>query len=185
MAHGHKTPLPGPDARVPGLAGRSRPGRSPSFTALQAAQIKALACQLSAETGAPLSRWSCPELAPEAMARGIATSVSASTVHRWLDQDALRPWQHRSWTGSEPSKTATTPRHIRSSGSSPPPTWTICRAGSTGTLPITHKNPPLHRQRDQPPKGFRRRPLTTRLTERAVCQQRDGDAPRRWDLLGR
>ncbi|MGI5405136.1 helix-turn-helix domain-containing protein [Streptomyces sp. CA-135486] len=82
---------------MPGLADRRHPGRLPSFTALQAAQVKALACQLPAEAGAPLSRWSCPELAREAMARGIAPSVSASTVRRWLDQDALKPWQHRSW----------------------------------------------------------------------------------------
>ncbi|MGW7523061.1 transposase [Streptomyces sp. NPDC054783] len=32
------------------------------------------------------------------------------------------PTSPRSGTGSEPSKTATTPRHSRSSGSSPPPT---------------------------------------------------------------
>lgn len=34
---------------------------------------------------------------------------------------------------SEHSKTATTPRHSRSSGGSPPATWTICRPGSTDT----------------------------------------------------
>ncbi|MFC9495025.1 helix-turn-helix domain-containing protein [Streptomyces sp. NPDC056982] len=82
---------------MPALADRRRPGRPPSFTALQAAQVKALACQLPAETGAPLSRWSCPELAREAMARGITPPVPASTVRRWLGQDALKPWQHRSW----------------------------------------------------------------------------------------
>ncbi|WP_406499989.1 helix-turn-helix domain-containing protein [Streptomyces sp. NBC_00846] len=80
-----------------GLADRQRTGRPPSFTALQAAQVKALACQLPAETGAPLSRWSCPELAREAKVRGIVPAVSASTVRRWLAQDALKPWQHRSW----------------------------------------------------------------------------------------
>ncbi|MCP3770145.1 IS630 family transposase [Streptomyces sp. MAR25Y5] len=80
-----------------GLADRRRPGRPPSFTALQAAKVKALACQLPAETGVPLSRWSCPELAREAVQRDIAPSVSASTVRRWLAQDALKPWQHRSW----------------------------------------------------------------------------------------
>jgi hypothetical protein len=31
------------------------------------------------------------------MAREIATFVSASTVRRWLAQDTLKPWQHRSW----------------------------------------------------------------------------------------
>lgn len=80
-----------------GLTDRARSGRPPVFTALQTAQLKALACQLPAETGTPLSRWSCPELAREAVERGIVTFVSASTVRRWLAQDALKPWQHRSW----------------------------------------------------------------------------------------
>ncbi|MEU8244924.1 IS630 family transposase [Nonomuraea sp. NPDC048916] len=85
------------EARLPGLADRKRTGRPPSFTALQTAQVKALARQLPAETGVPLSRWSCPELAREAVERGIATFLSASTVRRWLARDALKPWQHRSW----------------------------------------------------------------------------------------
>ncbi|WAU82718.1 hypothetical protein O1Q96_25240 [Streptomyces sp. Qhu-G9] len=42
---------------------------------------------------------------------------------------------NQSATGFEHSKTATTPQHSRSSGSSPPSTWTICRPGSTGTPP--------------------------------------------------
>ncbi|MFF4948655.1 helix-turn-helix domain-containing protein [Streptomyces chattanoogensis] len=36
---------------VPGLADRSRSGRPPSFTAPQAAQVKALACQLPLRPG--------------------------------------------------------------------------------------------------------------------------------------
>jgi transposase len=80
-----------------GLTDRNRSGRPSAFTALQAAQVKALACQLPVETGVPLSRWSCPELAREAMARGIATFMSASTARRWLAEDALKPWRHRSW----------------------------------------------------------------------------------------
>ncbi|MGW4608008.1 IS630 family transposase [Streptomyces sp. NPDC004532] len=85
------------EQRLAGLADRQRSGRPPAFAALQIAELKALACRLPAETGAPLSRWSCPELAREAMARGIAAFVSASTVRRWLDRDALKPWQYRSW----------------------------------------------------------------------------------------
>ncbi|MFD8219535.1 helix-turn-helix domain-containing protein [Streptomyces sp. NPDC059697] len=80
-----------------GLTDRKRSGRPPAFTPLQTAQVKALACQLPAETGVPLARWSCPELAREAMQRGIAPFVSACTVRRWLANDALKPWQHRSW----------------------------------------------------------------------------------------
>ncbi|MGI8308395.1 IS630 family transposase [Saccharopolyspora hattusasensis] len=82
---------------LPGLSDRKRTGRPPSFTALQVAETKALACQLPAETGTPLSRWSCPELAREVVARAIAGSVSVSTVRRWLADDALKPWQYRSW----------------------------------------------------------------------------------------
>ncbi|MFZ3491865.1 IS630 family transposase [Streptomyces sp. 5.8] len=83
--------------RVPALADRKRSGRPPTFTALQIAEIKALACQLPTETETPLSRWSCPELAREAVTRAITETISASTVRRWLKDDALKPWQHRSW----------------------------------------------------------------------------------------
>jgi hypothetical protein len=65
---------------------------------VQVAEVKALACQLPAERGVPLSRWSCPELAREAVIRGITQAVSAATVRRWLAEDALKPWQHRSWS---------------------------------------------------------------------------------------
>jgi transposase len=80
-----------------GLSDRARSGRPPSFTALQIAEVKALACQLPAETGTPLSRWSCPERARAVAARAIAGSISASTVRRWLKDDALKPWQYQSW----------------------------------------------------------------------------------------
>ncbi|MFF4602556.1 IS630 family transposase [Streptomyces sp. NPDC001339] len=85
------------EAGLSGLKDRQRCGRPASFTPLQAAEVKALACRLPAETGVPVSRWSSPELAREAAQRGIATFVSASTVRRWLAQDAIKPWQHRSW----------------------------------------------------------------------------------------
>jgi hypothetical protein len=59
--------------------------------------VKALACELPADTGLPLAKWSCPDLAAEATRRGVVASVSASTVRRWLAADAIKPWQHRSW----------------------------------------------------------------------------------------
>ncbi|WP_324614197.1 helix-turn-helix domain-containing protein [Streptomyces sp. WM6373] len=82
---------------LPALADRKRSGRPARFTPVQVAEAKALACQLPAETGVPLSRWSCPELAAELTARGITDSVSVSTVRRWLLEDAVKPWQYRSW----------------------------------------------------------------------------------------
>jgi transposase-like protein len=80
-----------------GLADRPRPGRPRRFGAAVVAQVKALACELPATSGAALARWSCPDLAHEAVGRGIVAAISASTIRRWLARDALKPWQHRSW----------------------------------------------------------------------------------------
>ena len=60
-------------------------------------QIKARACELPAAHHQPLSRWSAPELARHARATGLVASISGSTVWRWLNQDAIRPWLHRCW----------------------------------------------------------------------------------------
>jgi transposase len=82
--------------RLAGLKDARRSGRPPVFTGAARAEAVALACALPAETGVPLSRWSCPELARELAAR-CQVAASASTVRRWLAGDALKPWQHRSW----------------------------------------------------------------------------------------
>src|SRR5258708_5977528 len=60
-------------------------------------QIKALACELPSVHDLPLSRWSVADLVIEARKAGIVASISDSTVWRWLNQDAIRPWQHRCW----------------------------------------------------------------------------------------
>jgi len=83
--------------RLDGLTDRPRSGRPPRFTPVQRAEVKAMACQLPATYGIALSRWSCPELAVEVAAAGIAPSMSASTVRRILARDAISPWQYRSW----------------------------------------------------------------------------------------
>ena len=56
-----------------------------------------MACELPAEQGVPLSRWSSAELAIEAVKRGIVATIAAVTVWRWLREDAIRPWNYRSW----------------------------------------------------------------------------------------
>jgi transposase len=80
-----------------GLNDLPRSGRPRRFTPVVVAEVKALACALPAETGTPLSRWSAPELARETVQRGIIDQVSPSTIRRWLAEDVLKPWQHRSW----------------------------------------------------------------------------------------
>jgi transposase-like protein len=80
-----------------GLADAPRAGRPRVFPAAVVAGVKALACEMPAESETPLARWSCPELARKAAASGIEPAPSPSTVRRWLADDALKPWQHRSW----------------------------------------------------------------------------------------
>ena len=60
-------------------------------------QVKALACELPATHGRPLSRWSTTDLVQEVQQSGLVASVSGSTLWRWLHQDAIRPWYHRCW----------------------------------------------------------------------------------------
>lgn len=52
---------------------------------------------MPSRSGLPLARWSVAELRAEALARGIVDRISGTTLWRWLGQDALRPWRHRSW----------------------------------------------------------------------------------------
>lgn len=83
-----------------GLAGLNdlpRSGRPPTFTPVQVAQVKALACTPPADSEVPLARWSAAELAIEAVTQGVTTSISPSTISRWLAKDAIKPWQYRSW----------------------------------------------------------------------------------------
>lgn len=76
---------------------RGDPGGPRCSARVQVAQVKAVACTPPTEVGQPLSRWSCPELARQAVSAGICPSISSSTVRRWLAEDALKPWQYQSW----------------------------------------------------------------------------------------
>ena len=58
--------------------------------------MKAIACELPRTQGVPLSRFSRAELHRLVVERGLC-AASASTIARWLQEDALKAWQHRSW----------------------------------------------------------------------------------------
>jgi hypothetical protein len=85
---------------VSSLGDAKRSGRRPVFSPVQVAQVKALACTPPTQAGQPLSRWSCPELARQAVTAGICRSISPATVRRWLSEDALKPWQYQRRVGS-------------------------------------------------------------------------------------
>ncbi len=81
-----------------GLADRRRSGRPRTYPGELVAQVKAMACEPPSRRDVPLSRWSSAStLAAQAVAEGLVADSSASTVRRWLAEDAIRPWQFRSW----------------------------------------------------------------------------------------
>ena len=59
--------------------------------------VKAIACELPARLGLPLSRLFVPDIRAEIIARGLVASVSETTIWRWLAEDAIKPWTKRSW----------------------------------------------------------------------------------------
>ena len=88
----------GPSRGFPWMTspGRVVPG---VFPPEQQAWAQAIACELPAQRGLPLSRLSVDEIRQELVDQGAVPSVSRLTVWRWLHQDALRPWYPRSWQG--------------------------------------------------------------------------------------
>ena len=80
-----------------GLKDLPRPGRPRQISAVLRAAVVALACQLPAATGVPLSRWTGPELAAEIGKAGLAGQISVSSVLRILAEHPIKPWQYQSW----------------------------------------------------------------------------------------
>ena len=66
------------------------------FPPEEVAQVKAIACELPEAQGVPLSRFSRSELHRFVVQQAIS-EASASTIGRWLAEDAIKPWQQRSW----------------------------------------------------------------------------------------
>jgi hypothetical protein len=68
-----------------------------AFPPSLAVEVKALACELPAVLGLPLARLHVPDLRAEVLRRGLVAEISAATIWRWLSNDAIAPWRHRSW----------------------------------------------------------------------------------------
>lgn len=81
-----------------GLADLPRSGRPRRISEADRAAVVALACQLPAATGVPLSRWTGPELAAELAAQGlVGAPMSVTSLLRILAENPVRPWQYQSW----------------------------------------------------------------------------------------
>jgi hypothetical protein len=71
-------------------------GASPLFPPLDQALIHALACEMIAETEAPLSRQSLADLVRRSQMT-LGKKISRSTVWRMLHEAAIKPWQYEHW----------------------------------------------------------------------------------------
>ena len=71
-------------------------GVSPVFPPLDHALVKAMACELVAETKQPLSRQSLADVTARAQ-KDLGQPISRSTVWRMLNTDAIKPWQYKYW----------------------------------------------------------------------------------------
>jgi transposase len=80
-----------------GLADLPRSGRPRRISELTRAAVVALACQLPAATGVPLSRWTGPELLAELTRAGAAQQLPASSALPILAEHPVKPWQYQSW----------------------------------------------------------------------------------------
>jgi putative transposase len=66
------------------LGDQPRSGAPGKFTAEQICQIVALACEPPEEYGRPVTHWTPPELADEAVTQGLVESISARQAGRFL-----------------------------------------------------------------------------------------------------
>ena len=75
------------------------PGRGckADFPPLDHALVKAIACELLAETQQPLRRQSLADGTARAQ-HALGTSISRSTGWRIVAQDALKPWRYQDWS---------------------------------------------------------------------------------------
>jgi hypothetical protein len=75
------------------------PGFRPFFRPELVMQVKALACEPPHQHGLPLSRYSGRDLVREVARRGLAAGISGRTIWRWLDEEAIGPWQQAALSG--------------------------------------------------------------------------------------
>jgi Winged helix-turn helix len=82
------------EERLAGLEERSRrvvPGFFPPEL------VKALALRVTRRSWRSPAPLEYPDIARQVCNVGLVATISGSTIWRWLHDDAIRPWYHRSW----------------------------------------------------------------------------------------
>jgi hypothetical protein len=84
------------DSGRAGLADKPRPGRPRIYPDSTRALVTAIACELPANRGLPLSRLSSADIHDQAV-QELDPCPARSTIAAWLRQAAIRPWTVASW----------------------------------------------------------------------------------------
>jgi len=79
------------------LSDAERSGKPATINAHQICQLVALACDNPESYGRPITHWTQPELADEAIKQGIFSSISSRHVGRLLARLELRPHKNQYW----------------------------------------------------------------------------------------
>ncbi len=72
------------------LKDEARPGTPATFTPEQIAAIYALACEDPHLSGHSFAQWNCPELAREAIKRGLVAQISPASIWRFLKRGGYK-----------------------------------------------------------------------------------------------
>jgi transposase len=79
------------------LDDKPRSGRPPRFSPLDKVSVKAVACELPAKKGEPVSVYHISDIKRILDDEGQVLPMRKSTICRILKEDALRPWRHHPW----------------------------------------------------------------------------------------
>jgi transposase len=97
------------------LSDAPRSGTPPTFSAEQVCAIIALACEPPQDSGRAITHWTQPELADEAIKRGLVETISPHSVGRFLKrsgpQTASQPLLAQRQAGRAVCREV--PRHLR------------------------------------------------------------------------
>jgi len=93
------------------LSDGARSGAPAKFSAEQIAGLIALACEPPSDSALPVSHWTPPELAREAVRKGLVESISPRQVDRFLAQRTCD--RTRASTGSPRRTNAKTPSNTK------------------------------------------------------------------------
>jgi transposase len=83
------------------LADSPRPGAPATYIPEQICAIVAMSCEYPAESSRPISHWTQPGIADEAIKRGIVDNISQRSIGRFLNEADLKPHRIQGWLTSK------------------------------------------------------------------------------------